>query len=125
MNAPTTVGQKPKYRVAIRERLRVAWHNWKARKVLRAVKVLSKALQDDPGFAQAWHANICMPIYNATRPMCYCDYHDRDHHPSCQIHQAETIPRRFECREMSIEQANYIAGIVMRHLFGVKSHDAP
>lgn len=112
------------YRVPIRERIRVAWENWKCRKVGKAVRTLSKALKDDAGFRQTWHANIAMPIYDATRPKCYCGLmssptDESGHTLGCKVGQAQTIPRRFECRDMSIEQANYIADQLMEHLFKV------
>jgi len=63
-----------------------------------------------------------MPIYDATRPKCHCavlscptPYNGHVH--KCEVYQAETIPRRFECREMSIEQANYIAERILKHMF--------
>lgn len=107
------------------EHLRVWFINlyhWRTR---WAVSHLSKQIQRDPGFRQSWHANIAMPIYDATRPQCYCDkllFNPKDvpplHYPNCELSQAATVPRRFEHREMSIEQANYIADRLMKHLFG-------
>jgi hypothetical protein len=52
------------YRPRLRDRLRVEWQNWRCRKVGKAVRVLSDALRNDPGFRQTWHANIAMPIYD-------------------------------------------------------------
>lgn len=103
--------------------LRNLWH-WRT---AWAVRHLSKQLRNDPYFRQSWQSNIAMPIYDATRPQClhqcetsldrsepHCELRDS----RCEINQACTIPRRFECREMSIEQANYIADRLMKHLFG-------
>lgn len=117
-------GAKPIHKVPWRDRLRVFWQCWKCRKTGKAIEHLKLAFKNDPGFRQTWHANIAMPIYDATRPQCYCYFPTcadgtKAHDHTCQMIQAETIPRRFECREMSIEQANYIADRLMKHLFDV------
>lgn len=97
--------------------IRNLWH-WRTK---WAVSYLSKQLQKNPDFRDSWHSNIAMPIYDATRPKCYCmvlsGVAEGGHYPGCEVQQANTIPRRFECREMSIEQANYIAYRLIRHLF--------
>lgn len=56
--------EKPYYRVPLRERLRVWWQNWRVRHVGNAIRVLSKAMREDPGFRTTWHANIAMPIFD-------------------------------------------------------------
>lgn len=111
-----TCGKMPIYKSHWRERFCVGWQNWKVRHIGKAIRVLCKALKEDPSFRQAWHSNIAMPIYDATRPKCSCVF-DQGHEPHCQIVQAHDIPRRFELQDMSIEQANYIADKLMKHLF--------
>lgn len=56
---------KEKYTPRLRERLRVAWKNWKVRKTAKAFQTLKKAIHDDPDYARTWHANIAMPIYDS------------------------------------------------------------
>jgi len=111
--------------VPLRERIRTFLANWKHRHTRRAYRHIAKAMRDDPGYRHSWLCNIAMPIYDATRPKCVCQsligppFPNSGHFPECQVRQAETIPRRFECREMSIEQANYIAERLIKHLFDV------
>jgi hypothetical protein len=117
--------EKTLYRVPIQERLRVWWQNWRVRKVGKAWRVIEQAIREDEGYRLTIHANIAMPIYDATRPICSCHWRDSNnttnlefiHAPGCQMHAHATVPRRFEHREMSIEQANYIADKLMAHLF--------
>ena len=115
MKTPNLVGERPKYRVTIRERIRVWYQNWKVRKVSRAVRVLSKALQDDPGFARSWHANIAMLIcdYNKQKR---CNCHCETHADSCPEWSGATV---------EIIHCNATADMLMRNLFGVKIHDEP
>jgi hypothetical protein len=88
-----------------------------------AMKYICRQMRKDQAWRNSWHANIAMPIYDATRPQCYCHNllskpdQRPEHFHGCEILQANTIPRRFECREMSIEQSNYIANRLMKHLF--------
>lgn len=103
MSAACVQSEKPHYRVPIRERLRVWYSNWKVRHVGKAVRVLSKALQDDPEFRQAWRANIAMPIY---------DYCQSPWHGLCD-------PSTDKPPQVTIRQANEIADRLMRHLFEV------
>lgn len=105
MNAAVIDSPKPRYRPPLKERLRVAWQNWKVRKTGRAVRYLSKQLQNDPGFRQSWHANIAMPIYDNTRD--YSPTHFKQH-------DGEVV---LGVRNMPVEQANYIADRVLNHLF--------
>ena len=44
--------------------LRVKWSNWKNRHVARAYRTMQDALQNDCGYADAWQANIAMPIFD-------------------------------------------------------------
>lgn len=101
----------------LRIKIRVAWQNWKVRKTGRAVRHLSEQLRKDPGFRQTWHANIAMPIYDATRPTCSCTPlgpSEHQHHPSCPVYQAG---ERSDVHGMPIAQANHIADKLMKHLF--------
>lgn len=117
---------KPLYQPPVLERLKCWLRNLPSRPFQFALWYVSRTIRKDPELFRAWHANIAMPIYDATRPQCLhqCEVPlnwNRAHCPpadsKCQIHQAFTIPRRFECRDMSIEQANYIADRLMLHLF--------
>lgn len=63
MNA-TIVGEKPRCRIPARERLLVWYKNWKVRHIGKALRVLTKAMRDDPDFRNVWHANIAMPIFD-------------------------------------------------------------
>lgn len=78
-------------------RLKNLW-NWRTR---WAVHHLSRELKRDPGFRQAWHANIAMPIYDATRSK---EAHDK---ASCgwKTH-------------MEGAQCDAIADRILKHLFG-------
>lgn len=78
--------------------IRMKWHNWKARKTGRAVRTLSKAMKDDPGFAWSWHCNIAMPIFDAANKGC-----------------VEPV--------MSAAKANEIAKKLMKHLFDVETSE--
>lgn len=129
MNSTCCVNEnKPTHRVSWGEKFRVWCQNFKCRKTARAYRDLCKALNEDPAYRQTWLANISMPIYDATRPKCYCDFPDipkwdggvKAHGIHCEQMESETIPRRFECREMSIEQSNYIAEKILKHLFNSK-----
>lgn len=96
-------------------------YNWKTR---WAVNHLRKAMKEDPDYRHSWLCNIAMPIYDATRPQCIClalsePIQMGSHSTRCEMHAVNTIPRRYECREMSIEQANHIAERLMKHLFDV------
>jgi hypothetical protein len=102
--------------------MRVWWQNRKSLKTGKAYRNLCKAIRDDPGYRQTILSNITMPIYDATRPVCWCDAirrgpGDGGHLGSCAVYQANSVPLRFELREMSIEQATYIAEKIMNHLF--------
>ena len=49
---------------ALLDRIRVRWANWKNRRVARAYRTMQDALQGDCGYADAWQANIAMPIFD-------------------------------------------------------------
>ena len=49
---------------ALLDLLRVTWSNWKNRHVARAYRTMQDALQNDCGYADAWQANIAMPIFD-------------------------------------------------------------
>lgn len=117
MSTATFSNKQHAYVPPLRERIRVAWQNWKVRKTGRALRVLKKAMRDDPDFARTWHANIAMPIYDATRPQCWCHVIRNGLCSACLARSAnENI---FKCRDMPAEQANYIADKLMEHLFDV------
>ena len=42
--------------------IRVRWSNWKNRRVAKAYRTMADVLQRDCGYADAWQANIAMPI---------------------------------------------------------------
>jgi len=105
--------------VPLRERIRVFLANWKHRHTKRAYRQIAKAMRDDPDYRHSWLCNIAMPIYDATRTTCVCDKKRFGHSLECSKWQAEEYPKRFSCRDMSIEQANYIAERLMKHLFDV------
>lgn len=83
------------------------WH-WRT---AWAVRHLSKQLRNDPSFRQSWHANIAMPIYDATRPVCSCDV--KPHKEGCTAGQYWANLLRPD-----INQCNRIADRLMKHLFG-------
>ena len=45
-------------------RLPNLWSNWRNRHVARAYRTMQDALQRDCGYADAWQANIAMPIFD-------------------------------------------------------------
>jgi hypothetical protein len=98
-----------------RRSLRVWLRNLRCIPVRIALAVLRRAFRRDPGFYDSWHANIAMPIYDATRPMCTCDFSD-GHEPQCPKAIAQRT-RNFH--PMSLELANEIGDRLMRHLFDV------
>jgi hypothetical protein len=81
--------------VGLLGRLQVKWQNWKVRKTGRAYRHLSKAMQDDPGYALTWQCNIAMPIYDGANG------------------------------KLTLPEANAIADRLMKHLFNVKQPNAP
>src|SRR5437867_4416091 len=87
---------RPIYRPTLTERLRVRWQNWKVRKVGKAMRVIGKDIQTDPGYRQTWHANIAMTIYDSTADQ-----------PAGPI-------------VSHIDQANYIADKLLKHFFGIE-----
>lgn len=90
---PETVGAKAVVSsefVGLLARLQVKWQNWKVRKTGRAYRHLSKAMQDDPGYALTWQCNIAMPIYDGANG------------------------------KLTLPEANAIADRLMNHLFNVK-----
>lgn len=96
--------------------LRNLWH-WKTK---WAVNHLSKQLKRDHEFRESWKANIAMPIFDATRPKCNCA-HELEagklvHSLECPMTHAY---RRGDLCGMTVQQANFIADKLMRHLFGV------
>lgn len=90
------------------ERLRVWLTNLYHWRTAWAVRHLSKQLQNDPEFRQSWHANIAMPIYDATRRECDCRaaYINADHLDTCDS---------VTC--LRIDDCNRIADRLMKHLF--------
>lgn len=109
---------KPTFQAPISERfvvwLRNLWH-WRTK---WAVNHLSKQLQRDSGFRQSWHANIAMPIYDATTPKCTCTHELKVgavlHYSGCPMIHG----KRYDYTAgMPIEQANHIADKIMAHIF--------
>ena len=80
--------------VGLRDRLRLAWHNWRVRGIAKAYRALTQAMRDDPDYAHSWQCNIAMPIYDGAKG------------------------------KLTIEEANIIADNLMRHLFEVKKSNA-
>jgi len=72
-----------------------------------AVRHLSKQLQSDLTFRESWQANIAMPIFDCTR----------GHHPTNWKIEGGGVA--IAVRYMPIEQANYIADQLMKHLFNI------
>lgn len=81
---------------------RFAAANWQTKAesptIERCVTTLSKALQEDPGFAISWQSNIAMPILDACKNL--------------------GVP-------MDHATANHLADGLMLHLFGVKQAAMP
>lgn len=86
---------KPVYRVPWRDRVRLFIQRVMTIRTARAVRDLSKALQEDNGFALTWHANIAMPIYDGAKG------------------------------KLTSAEANEIADNLMRHLFQAKAEYPP
>lgn len=128
MNTQPCQIKAPIHRVLVRERLQVLCGNLLSWKTRWAYRHLQKALSEDAGYRHTWLCNIAMPIYDATRPKCHCDVFGVPkgvHLPKCEVHQNNAVPRRFELKEMSIEQANYIAERLLNHLFPKEKTDEP
>ena len=70
-----------------------------------AVKHLSKQLQRDPAFREAWRANMAMPIYDCTR----------GNHPTHWKIDGGGVA--IAVRYMPAQQCNYIADRLLKHLF--------
>jgi hypothetical protein len=86
---------KPVYRVPWRARVRLFIDRVMNIRTARAVRHLSKALQEDNDFAISWHANIAMPIYDGAKG------------------------------KLTPAEANQIADSLMRHLFQAKAEYPP
>lgn len=92
-------------------KLRNLWH-WRT---AWAVRYLSEQLQKDKGFRDSWHANIAMPIYDATRPQRTCDQMTfTGHFGSCPQVRANEVKNYYP---MTPELCNDIADRLMKHLF--------
>lgn len=86
---------KPVYRVPWRDRVRLFIQRVMTFRTARAVRDLSKALQEDNSFAITWHANIAMPIYDGAKG------------------------------KLTPAEANAIADNLMQHLFQAKAEYPP
>lgn len=120
MKSPDSVtisatGYTKNYSVPLADRVSVwltnLWH-WRT---AWAVRYLSKQLQRDKAFRDAWQSNIAMPIYDATHPQCTCPTkagrYDA-HYPECPLY---CLP--LSDRELPAYQCNAIADRLMKHLF--------
>lgn len=100
----------------ITEKLRVWFINSYHWRTKWAVRHLSKQLRRDPEFRESWKANIAMPIYDATRPVCNCGQSRFEPClPQCARRQHAANAYLFE---MPPKQCNAIADRLMKHLFG-------
>jgi hypothetical protein len=133
MNATTSICSdcKPDYRAPVSERLQVMWRNRGCWKIKLALFILHRAFKKDPGFRQSWHANIAMPIYDATRcdptkpsnkeiaAQAWC-YPGTQHHVMdvdlCSAFAVVLELREIEARP-DIDRCNLIADNLMKHLF--------
>lgn len=110
--------EKQRYRAPLSERLSVWLRNLWHWRTAWAVRYLSKQLQRDKEFRDAWQANIAMPIYDATRPICTCprpEYAQWEGHDSaCPRFKAHEMGQD---QPMSAEFCNVVADRLMKHLF--------
>lgn len=117
MNACTVAPDSapvPRHVVPLKERFTVWWRNLKYRKVGKAWKVLEEEIRNDPSYHQVILSNIAMPIYDATRMKCMCEY-QTGKCDWCKNFKEDA--RRFEFTQMSGQQANFIAERIINHLF--------
>jgi hypothetical protein len=125
MTEPTQTGgmgvARPSIFAKLKMRLLKLWH-WRT---AWAWRHLSNQMKKDPGYRDAWHANISMAMYDGTRPKCYChcllsqpDVRP-EHFQGCEALESQTNPKKFECRKMPAEQSSYIADRIMKNLFDV------
>lgn len=101
----------------------MGWMHWRTRKIRRALQTLSKAMREDPDFANSWKANIAMPICDATRPSCTCQW-DAGHQAHCAIVRAHNLTAGHGIEPMPQAFANHIAARLMKHLFDVDCDDS-
>lgn len=107
--------EKPVYRVPIQDKARLAIQNFRCLPNRIALWWLGRQFRKDADYRESWKANIAMPIYDATRMRCMCNSQE-GHEAWCPIVRAHDI-RAFECGEMNAKHANYIADILLKHLF--------
>lgn len=101
--------------------LMIRWRNWKNRHVGAAMNTLTKALQADRDYAESWHANLSMAIYDESRPQCICELERTQvgvviHHPKCPILKGQ----HGYYKTISSEQCNATASRIMKHCFDVE-----
>lgn len=89
-----------------------------------AFRVIRRAIQKDPAYAEGWHSNIAMTIYDESRPQCIClillneDEEFKGHRPDCAIVRAHDA-RHFEEHKLTHQFCNNAAARFMKMCFGV------
>lgn len=99
----TTIDPEGKNRVKLSERIRVLIQNLSTLHVSLAVKVLSRAINKDPGLYDAWHSTITMSIHDEGKSRHVA--HDKGM-------RTVTVPN---------QQCVSTADRIMRNLFGTRS----